>query len=265
MEPRHIEIAQELMEEIEDGRYRPGETLPTEDQLIQTYRTSRNTVRRALQELASRGRIDTKQGSGSRVRDYRPTVHLASPIEGQAEDERYDEYIERIRREQGQVPREELTVGREAATGMLAHLLQLDPSDARGFVVIRRYDRFLGSRLWQRQESFYPDYIAEGTDLDRPASIPDGTKKTLAELGYPQTGSWDVVGAKMPSLKESSRFGLGPGVPLLVHERVAYSDTTPVRFTRTFLPADRHQLLYAEGEISHDLLQTASDVNVYDR
>ncbi|MUL39741.1 GntR family transcriptional regulator [Streptomonospora sp. PA3] len=265
MEPRHIEIAQDLMEEIDQGRYAPGDSLPTEDQLIQTYRTSRNTVRRALQELSNRGRINTKQGSGSTVRQYRPTVHLASPLQGQSDDERYDNYLERMRREQGVAPREELMVGREAATGTLAHLLDLDPSEARGFVVIRRCDRFVGPRLWERQESYYPDYIAEGTDLDRPANIPEGTKKLLADLGYPQTGSWDVVGAKMPSLKESSRFALGPGVPLLVHERVAYSNTTPIRFTRTYLPADRHQLLYAEGAIAPELLQMATDVNVYDR
>ncbi|GAA4914305.1 GntR family transcriptional regulator [Streptomonospora salina] len=265
MEPRHIEIAHELMEEIDQGRYVPGQPLPTEDRLIETYRTSRNTVRRALHELASRGRIDTKQGSGSRVRDYRPTVHLASPLQGHSDDERYANYLDRMRREHGVDPREDLKVGREPATGTLAHLLDLDPAEDRGFAVIRRCDRYVGTRLWERQESYYPDFIAEGTDLDRPANVPEGTKKLLAELGYPQTGSWDVIGAKMPSLKESSRFALGPGVPLLVHERVAYSDTTPIRFTRTYLPADRHQLLYAEGAIEPDLLHTATDVNVYDR
>ncbi|QBI52485.1 GntR family transcriptional regulator [Streptomonospora litoralis] len=265
MEPRHIEIAQNLMEEIDQGRYAPGDSLPTEDQLVDTYRTSRNTVRRALQELSSRGRINTKQGSGSTVREYRPTVHLASPVGGQSDDERYASYFERVRREQGVEPREELMVGREAATGALARLLNLDPSEERGFVVIRRCDRFVGPRLWERQESYYPDFIAAGTDLDRPVDIPEGAQKVLTALGYPQTGSWDVVGAKMPSLRQSSRFALGPGVPLLVHERVAYSGTTPIRFTRTHMPADRHQLLYAEGEVSSELIRMATDVNVYDR
>ncbi|MDA8369711.1 MAG: GntR family transcriptional regulator [Nocardiopsaceae bacterium] len=263
-----MEIAHDLMEGIDEGRYAPGAPLPTEDQLMSFYSTSRNTIRRALQELSNRGRIDTKQGSGSTVRQYRPTTHLASPVEGEADDERYTRYVERMKEEQGVEPTQKLRVIVEAATGTLAALLHLDPSETEGFVVIRRCDRYVGPRLWQRQLSYYPDHIAmgssEGAQLMQPEDIPQGTRTLLAKMGYPQTKSWDVVGARMPSLKDSTLFGLGPGIPLLVHERMAYSGDTPIRFTKTFMPADRHQLLYADGEMTADALQMATDVNIYD-
>ncbi|MDA0565980.1 GntR family transcriptional regulator [Streptomonospora sp. S1-112] len=265
MEPQHLRIAGDLMEKIDEGDYAPGAQLPTEEELMREWGTSRNTVRRALQELANRGRIDTKQGSGSTVRRYRPTLHLASPAPAGSDAERYESYINRLREEEGRLPTERLEVGREPATGVLAGLLKLDPGDPRAFVVIRRCDRVVGPQLWQRQESYYPGFIAEGTELELPTDIPGGTKDVIAGLGYPQTGAWDVIGAKMPSLKDSSRFGIGPGVPLLVHERVAYSGQTPIRFTRTTMPADRHKLFYAEGDIDPAILSTITDVSVYER
>ncbi|WP_152176253.1 GntR family transcriptional regulator, partial [Mycobacterium tuberculosis] len=45
----------------------PGDKLPTEDALIDEYGVSRITVRRAIQNLASRRLIVTKRGIGSFV------------------------------------------------------------------------------------------------------------------------------------------------------------------------------------------------------
>ena len=268
MEPRHLEIAQDLMEDIDQGRYAPGAPLPTEDRLMEVYGTSRNTVRRAMQELTNRGRIDIKQGSGSTVRRYRPTTHLASSAEGEADDERYAAYVRRMRTEQGVEPNQRLRVIVESAGPTVADLLELGPAEEDRYVVIRRCDRYLAGRLWQRQLSYYPRRLAQGSDkgaeLMTPEDIQRGTRTLLAEMGYPQTRSWDVVGAKMPSLKDSTLFGIGPGIPLLVHDRLAYSGDEPVRFTKTLMPADRHQLMYFEGEMTPEQLRAGTDLNIYD-
>lgn len=54
----------------------PGDKLPTEDALIDEYGVSRITVRRAIQNLASRGVITTKRGVGSFV----ATPALSQPL-----------------------------------------------------------------------------------------------------------------------------------------------------------------------------------------
>jgi GntR family transcriptional regulator len=54
----------------------PGDKLPTEDALIDEYGVSRITVRRAIQNLASRGLIVTKRGIGSFV----ATPALSQPL-----------------------------------------------------------------------------------------------------------------------------------------------------------------------------------------
>lgn len=66
----HSQLAARLLEQV--GHMRSGEQLPTELDLMQTYRVSRTTVRRAVQELVDRGVLVRRQGKGTFV--SRPDV-----------------------------------------------------------------------------------------------------------------------------------------------------------------------------------------------
>lgn len=59
-------IYKDLKTKIELGDYTYQEFLPSEYTLIQTYGCSRNTVRRAIQELVKDGYVQTMQGKGVR-------------------------------------------------------------------------------------------------------------------------------------------------------------------------------------------------------
>jgi len=61
------EIFEKLQEEIRVGRYKPGERLPSEAQLVKRFGASRMTVFRAMRELQSLGVIDRRVGSGTFV------------------------------------------------------------------------------------------------------------------------------------------------------------------------------------------------------
>lgn len=67
-EPHYLQLARILRMAIEQGRFGPGEKLPSETRLIQQYETGRDTVRDALKELRTGGVITTVKGSGSFVR-----------------------------------------------------------------------------------------------------------------------------------------------------------------------------------------------------
>lgn len=58
-----------LRDQITDGRWQRGETLPAEQRLAETYAVSRVTVRRALDALDEAGLIERRAGSGTTVRD----------------------------------------------------------------------------------------------------------------------------------------------------------------------------------------------------
>jgi DNA-binding FadR family transcriptional regulator len=68
-------VASSISREIAQGRLKPGDQLPTEQQLAHTFGVSRNVVREAIARLRSEGRIWSQQGRGAFVADEpNPTV-----------------------------------------------------------------------------------------------------------------------------------------------------------------------------------------------
>ncbi len=61
-------IVEQIQRQIQDGELRPGDQLPPERVLAETFRVSRASVREALRALELRGLIEGKQGGGTFVR-----------------------------------------------------------------------------------------------------------------------------------------------------------------------------------------------------
>jgi GntR family transcriptional regulator len=76
-----------LAGEITDGGLKVGDQLPTEDDLITRFEVSRITVRRAIQNLVSRGLIEIRRGKGTFVAPPKITQELTE-LSGFVEDMR---------------------------------------------------------------------------------------------------------------------------------------------------------------------------------
>lgn len=72
--PRFSDIALHLKEGITSGHYPVGTLLPTELELRDHYKTSRHTVRAALQELQQLGLVSRRKNVGTRVESATPQV-----------------------------------------------------------------------------------------------------------------------------------------------------------------------------------------------
>lgn len=67
--PLYYQLENVLREKIKAGEYARGDHFPTENQLVQSYKVSRITVRQALASLERDGLITRKRGRGSFVTD----------------------------------------------------------------------------------------------------------------------------------------------------------------------------------------------------
>jgi GntR family transcriptional regulator len=65
--PLYHQLEAVLKAEIESGRWRPGEQIPTETQLVEDFGVSKITVRQALQGLVDLGYIRREHGRGTFV------------------------------------------------------------------------------------------------------------------------------------------------------------------------------------------------------
>jgi DNA-binding GntR family transcriptional regulator len=66
--PAYRQVANDLRSKIDAGDYKPGDQLPTEQELIKTYGVSRPTVREAIGLLRTEDRVTVAHGKGAFVK-----------------------------------------------------------------------------------------------------------------------------------------------------------------------------------------------------
>ncbi len=79
MSPKYVQIYQELRSKIQNQTIPAGSYLPSEGELCKTYDASRDTVRKALNQLSQNGFIQKEKGKGSLVLK---TDMISFPVSG---------------------------------------------------------------------------------------------------------------------------------------------------------------------------------------
>jgi GntR family transcriptional repressor for pyruvate dehydrogenase complex len=64
------EVISRMDSMIAKGQYKPGDRFPSERELADTLEVSRTSVRQALKVLEAAGKVETKIGSGTYVREH---------------------------------------------------------------------------------------------------------------------------------------------------------------------------------------------------
>lgn len=70
--PKHRLVFRAILQDLEAGRWRPGDRMPSEAELVERFGVSRITVGRAMRDLQREGRIERRPGSGTYVAEPRP-------------------------------------------------------------------------------------------------------------------------------------------------------------------------------------------------
>ena len=72
------EVFKILHDRIVSGELKPGEKLPSQDELAKQFGVSRNTIREAIYKLTVIGLLSTKQGVGTIVEVSNASGYVAS-------------------------------------------------------------------------------------------------------------------------------------------------------------------------------------------
>ena len=237
------QIADHLRSAIDSGALRAGDKLPSEAMLTEHYGVARMTVRQAIQELRTEGRVVAEHGRGVFVRQPAPVRRLAS-----------DRFLRR-HREAGQaaflveaaktgasptVDQIEVTTGR--APEDVRERLRLGEDDR---VVVRSRRYLADGRPMEAAVSFLPLSVAEGTAITEVNTGPGGIYARLEEAGHELDHFVEEVTARMPTADERRRLELADGVPVLVVVRTAYDMAgLPVEVCDTVKAAPAYVLEY---------------------
>jgi GntR family histidine utilization transcriptional repressor len=219
-------IRGDLEEAVRSGRWRPGDRIPTEHELMQQYGCARMTVHKAISDLVDRGLIVRRKKAGSFV--ARPHVQtavleipdIAAVVAARGACYRFD-LLERVRREAGTLPEA------DRQPDMVGDALVLDGmhvADGEPFAFEHRI-----ISLSVAPEAQIADFTREG---------PGGWL-----LGHiPWTQARHRISACNAGTALSDRLQIPRGGACLLVERWTWRQAEPVTFVRQWFPAELYEL-----------------------
>ncbi|AGP56217.1 GntR family transcriptional regulator [Streptomyces rapamycinicus] len=235
------QIADALREAIDKGRFREGDKLPSETELVDHFGVSRMTVRNSLSLLQQEGLAVSEHGKGVFVRPRPPVRRLAS-----------DRFARR-HRDQGKAA---FTVEAEAA-GSRPEVDNLEVKEERPSpdisarlgsprkVLARRRRYLLDGRPVEFATSYLPLDLARNTPIAQPNPGPGGIYARLEEMGHRLDHFDEEIRARMPSPAEVRTLQLASGVPVIHLVRTAFdSEGRAVEVCDTVMAADAYVLAY---------------------
>ncbi|WP_369390823.1 GntR family transcriptional regulator [Streptomyces sp. CG1] len=234
----YLQVAQRMATDIKNGRYKPGDLLPSEAEMVTMYGIGKSTARAAVAELRGMGLVESLQGKGSRVLSSGGVLPATS----------VDRSIQRTAKGSWRLPvakeAEAPAVSRTALDGPPA--LLLDQLDQDAISVDRMLcDAATGARMAHRV--LIP--MATAADVPTLAEQPDAEitdlYQQLADAGLSLSFTEHVT-ARTPYPDERTALGLSDASPLLITYRVTTDadQDRPLLCEELKAPAATCQLTY---------------------
>jgi DNA-binding GntR family transcriptional regulator len=229
--PKYAQVVNEIKRRIERGDYSPGELLPSEHQLVESFGVSRPTIVKALTALRQDGWVTTEQGRGSFVRGRPALVD-----------------VQRTR------PADKLLELPE--TGLSGELVQAGVKLAPPHV-IALLDLKPGAKAFLRQRlisdddapvelaaAWLPLELATGTDLASPNLLDESIRHHLyARKKVRFDHAVERISARRPAGEEAQLLQVPADEPVLHVVVTAYDPTgKPLQVMDIVLPGDRHEI-----------------------
>ena len=224
----HHRIATLLKDAIASGRYRPGDRLPTEGELVATHGVSRVTVRRALQSLEQQGLIRRRVGDGTFVSEKAPVLHMPTPIQAYLEQVAERRKLSRhVVKEFGWVP----------AAPDVAGSLKV-PEGAPVLRVVRL--RTKGALPLVHTTLFLPEAL--GARVVREDFRRKALSELLADAGERYTRIDMVTRARLAAPGIAEMLEVTVGSPLVDVQRIGYGqDGVAIEYQQLLGPPDRFE------------------------
>jgi GntR family transcriptional regulator len=229
--PLYQQIKGLILQSLQSGEWKPGESIPSEMELAARYRVSQGTVRKAIDELASDNLLVRRQGKGTFVATH-AEQHVQYrflklvPDQGDLNTE-------------GPAQRNIVDCKRLRASAEIARALALRTGDA--VLQVRRVLSFAGVPTIL-EDLWLPGGPFKGLTAERLTAY-HGPMYALfeTEFGVRMVRADEKIRAVLPDASQSELLQIPASAPLLSVERVAYTyNDTPMELRRGFYRTDSH-------------------------
>lgn len=222
--PLYEQIKQHVMDRIADGSYRPGDKIPSENELVVTFSTSRLTVNRALRELSASGVLQRLHGVGTFVAQPKAASTFIR-LHNIADDIRARGQVLSIHVHNLERIKASAEIAACMNTNRKEYLFHSLIVYCANSIPIQVEDRYVSP-------SFAPDYLKQ--DFTK-----QSTTDYLQSLAVPTEAEHEMH-AVNPDVTEATLLGVTELEPCLLVTRKTWVNGAVTTFTRFIHPGSRH-------------------------
>jgi GntR family transcriptional regulator len=230
--PMYKQLENKLLQEIDEGKWKPGSRFPSEAELMQQTRLSRATVRNALEGLVQKGKLYKRQGQGTFVSNF-VLAESATEWLGFSADAL----------SRGLVPGHKLLdIRKIKPPASVVHSLNISPDDS--VLYIRRLNLANNTPVGIDDTHLSGPWLSKmGIDINA-SNLGSGSLYRLLkeEYGVAFKVGMLTVSATNAKRKEAALLECPVNSALLVSEIIAFlDDGTPIEYTRNLGKHDMHK------------------------
>jgi GntR family transcriptional regulator len=229
--PLYQQIKELILQNLQSGEWKPGESIPSEMDLAARYRVSQGTVRKAIDELAAENLLVRRQGKGTFVAtnseqhvQYR-FLRLV-PDSGDMQSE-------------GPAQRDVIDCKRVRASAEVARALALRTGES---VLQARRVLSFGGKPTILEDLWLPGTPFKGLTAERLSQY-HGPMYALfeTEFGVRTVRAEEKIRAVLPDAAQAVLLKIPRNTPLLSVERIAYTyNDVPMELRRGLYLTDTH-------------------------
>ncbi|QID17731.1 GntR family transcriptional regulator [Nitrogeniibacter mangrovi] len=229
--PLYRQIKSLMMQALESAEWRPGQAIPSEQELAARFGVSQGTVRKAIDEMAAENLLVRKQGKGTFVASHNDPRALFRFLRLVPEDGDLSHPVS--------LP---LECWRAKAGQEASRVLAIEPGEP--IIIVRRLLKF-SSKPVVVDEIYLPGEIFQGLSLEVLQSW-SGSLYSLfeARFGLRMIRAEERIRAVAADRATADILKVKEGVPLLSVERVTYTyGDRPVEWRRGLYSTAEHYYL----------------------
>ena len=229
--PLYQQIKGLILQSLQSGEWKPGESIPSEIDLAARFRVSQGTVRKAIDDLAAENLVIRRQGKGTFVATH--AEHQVQYRFLRLQPDSGDASVE------GPAERHIIDCKQIRAPADVARALGLRTSEA--VIQARRVLSFQGIPTIL-EDIWLPGQAFKGLSTEHMANYPGPTYAMLElDFGVRMVRAEEKIRAVLPDAEQAGLLQVAPDTPLLSVERLAYTyNDVPMELRRGLYRTDTH-------------------------
>jgi GntR family histidine utilization transcriptional repressor len=225
-QPLYAKVKDHILTNIRNGQWVPGARVPSENELVESFRISRMTANRALRELTAEGFLARVPGVGTFVRES-PALSSLMELRNIAEEieQRGHRHNSRV------ISKKEITASPALADEFEAQLL-----DRLFHIVIVHEENGMPVQIEDRyvNAAIVPEFFARDFAQVTPTAV--------LVAAMPVDELEHTVEATLPTIDQQRLLHIGPMEPCLALHRRSWSRAKVVTVATLTYPASRYAL-----------------------